>query len=222
MARCDLSQLSFSTIQRETLEKESDVPATGESQVIVAKIDDLLHFRIFDGQGKLVRSSNEGELGVQGEHLAIVKARLNGLWDKKNLTKAEQLAVVTAVASLLDYTNVRSVEFGNSGIDPWGIPFEQFDAGGLLKKKAVDARSTLPDETEVANLSELKSYLASKRIDQVAFSFLKHLASYAVGRSLSYNEIEFLKEKGIELKSSGYRMQDMIRFVIKSKLFLEK
>jgi hypothetical protein len=48
------------------------------------------------------------------------------------------------------------------------------------------------------------------------------LATYAAGRSLSYNEIEFLKEEGIELKPDGYRMQDMIRFVIKSEIFLEK
>lgn len=110
----------------------------------------------------------------------------------------------------------------HAGIDPWGIPFEQFDAGGLLKKETIDARSTLPDDTEVANLQELKAYLATDRIDQVAFSFLKHLATYAVGRSLTYNEIEFLKEKGIELKADGYRTQDMIRFVIQSPLFLEK
>ena len=111
----------------------------------------------------------------------------------------------------------------HSGIDPWGIPFEQFDAGGLFKKNAaVDARSTLPDQTEIADLNELKTYLAEDRIDQVAFSFLKHLASYAIGRSLTYNEIEFLKEHGVGLKDRDYRMQDMIRFVITSKLFLEK
>jgi hypothetical protein len=110
----------------------------------------------------------------------------------------------------------------HKGIDPWGVPFEQFDAGGLFKKTAVDARSTLPDETEVADLNELKAYLADDRIDQVAFSFLKHLTSYATGRSLTYNEIEFLKEKGIGLRAGDYRMQDMIRFVVKSELFLEK
>ncbi len=110
----------------------------------------------------------------------------------------------------------------HAGIDPWGIPFEQFDAGGLLKKESVDARSTLPDETEITDFQELRAYLADDRIDQVAFSFLKHLTSYAIGRSLSYYEIEFLKEQGIELKPNGYRMQDMIRFVIKSPMFLEK
>ncbi len=111
----------------------------------------------------------------------------------------------------------------HAGIDPWGVPFEQFDAGGLFKTGAnVDARSTLPDETEVASLNELKTYLADDRIDQVAFSFLKHLATYAAGRGLTYNEIEFLREEGIRLRVDGYRMQDMIRFVIQSEIFLEK
>ncbi|MDA0283341.1 MAG: DUF1592 domain-containing protein, partial [Planctomycetota bacterium] len=111
----------------------------------------------------------------------------------------------------------------HAGIDPWGIPFEQFDAGGLFKKDStVDAHSTLPDMTEIADLNTLKKYLAEDRIDQVAFSFLKHLASYAVGRSLTYNEIEFLKEKGIGLKPGDYLMRDMIQFVVNSELFLMK
>ena len=111
----------------------------------------------------------------------------------------------------------------HAGIDPWGIPFETFDAGGLFKKNlGVDPRSTLPDKTEIANLDELKAYLANDRIDRVAFSFLKHLAGYAVGRSLTYNEIVFLQEQSLELKPDDYRMQDMIRFVIMSELFLKK
>jgi hypothetical protein len=111
----------------------------------------------------------------------------------------------------------------HEGIDPWGIPFEHFDAGGLLKRdEKIDASSTLPDETEIADLNALKTYLAEDRIDQVAFSFLKHLSAYAIGRSLTYNEIEFLKENGVGLRAGGYRMQDMIRFVVNSKMFLEK
>jgi hypothetical protein len=110
----------------------------------------------------------------------------------------------------------------HSKIDPWGLPFEEFDAGGRLKLQAVDARSTLPDKTDVAGVSDLKRYLAQERIDQVAFSVLKHLATYATGRSLAYNELEFLRQHGLELKSHGYRMQDMIRFVVNSELFLDK
>lgn len=107
-------------------------------------------------------------------------------------------------------------------IDPWGLPLEVFDAGGRLKTEAVDARSTLPDRTELAGVVGLRGYLADDRIDQVAFSVLKHLATYACGRTPTYNELEFLKREGIKLKAAGYRLQDLVRFVVTSPLFLEK
>lgn len=110
----------------------------------------------------------------------------------------------------------------HEGIDPWGVPFEQIDAGGLFKRKAVDARSTLPDGTNVVDLNGLRDYLVNDRIDQIAFSFMKHIAGYAVGRTLTYNEIEFLKDRGLELKEDNYPMRDMIRFVIRSNVFMTK
>ncbi len=132
-------------------------------------------------------------------------------------------AHLTLRQKLEQHRNQEGCSKCHSGIDPWGFPFEKFDAGGRFKKDpSVDASSTLPDKTEIVDLNELKDYLANDRIDQVAFSFLKHLATYAIGRSLTYNEIVFLEEQGLELKPDGYRMQDMIRFVIKSELFLKK
>jgi hypothetical protein len=111
----------------------------------------------------------------------------------------------------------------HAGIDPWGLPLQQFDAGGRWHiGDALDASSTLPDQTEIADANGLKAYLADNRIDQVAFSFLKHLATYATGRSLTYNEIEFLRKRGLELKPTGYRLQDLVRFVVHSPMFLEK
>ena len=107
-------------------------------------------------------------------------------------------------------------------IDPWGVPFEEFDASGLFKASKVDARSTLPDKTEVADFAALRKYLADDRIDQVAFSVVKHLAIYATGRNLTYGELEFLRKDGLRLKADGYRMRDLIRYVVTSKLFLEK
>ncbi|MEC7565758.1 MAG: DUF1592 domain-containing protein [Planctomycetota bacterium] len=82
----------------------------------------------------------------------------------------------------------------HAGIDPWGLPFETFDAAGRFKSVAqVDSTSTLPDGTSVQNLNELKQYLTQKRLDQVAFSYLKNQTSYAIGRSRSYNELVVLK-----------------------------
>ena len=107
-------------------------------------------------------------------------------------------------------------------IDPWGIPLEAFDAGGRLKPQPADARSTLPDKTDVADYAELRTYLADDRLDQVAFSVLKHLATYAIGRTLTYTELEWLRQHGVELRPGGYRMQDLVRFVVQSPMFLEK
>lgn len=107
-------------------------------------------------------------------------------------------------------------------IDPWGVALEEFNAGGRLKTQPADARSTLPDHTEVSGANDLKRYLANNRIDQVAFSFLKHLATYASGRTLTYSERSQLKQDGLKLKADGYRMKNMIRYVVNSPLFLEK
>jgi len=57
----------------------------------------------------------------------------------------------------------------------------------------------------------------------VAFSSLKHLASYATGRSLTISEIEYLKREGRKaFGPDGYRMKDCVQFVIESPLFMEK
>ena len=111
----------------------------------------------------------------------------------------------------------------HSGIDPWGLPFEAFDASGLWKKTpTAETVSKLPDGTEVQDLTGLKAYLANDRIDQVAFSFLKHAACYAIGRSLTYSELASLQEQCRQLKPSDYRMRELLKSVIQSDLFLKK
>lgn len=137
--------------------------------------------------------------------------------------KEDDGAKFTLREKLERHRNQKGCAKCHSGIDPWGIPFETFNAGGLFKKDpAVDARSTLPDKTEIKDLNGLRAYLANDRVDQVAFSFLKHAAIYAVGRSLTYNELVFFQEQGVQLKTNDYRMQELLRFVIKSDLFLKK
>jgi hypothetical protein len=45
---------------------------------------------------------------------------------------------------------------------------------------------------------------------------------YALGRDLTYNEIELLRDEGVKLADDGYRMQDLLRWFIHSGLFQEK
>jgi hypothetical protein len=134
----------------------------------------------------------------------------------------EDTAGLTLRQRLEQHRNQNNCKQCHAKIDPWGVALEQFDAGGRWKTQPTDARSTLPDNTEVNGANDLKRYLAEDRIDQVAFSFLKELATYATGRTLSYSETAFLKQDALKLKPAGYRMQDMVRYVVNSKMFLEK
>ena len=56
----------------------------------------------------------------------------------------------------------------------------------------------------------------------VAFTLL-YLATYAAGRSLTYNEQYELRTNAVrELKANDYRMKDMVRYIARSRIFLEK
>ena len=133
--------------------------------------------------------------------------------DTKNLSLRERLE---------KHRNQPGCASCHSRVDPWGIPLEEFDAGGLAKAIKVDSRSTLPDGKEVSGFQELRKHLAQERIDQVAFGLARHLAIYANGRNLSFNELESLKKECLTLKPSGYKVRDLIHLVVKSPLFLEK
>lgn len=109
----------------------------------------------------------------------------------------------------------------HTGIDPWGLPFEEYDAGGRFHA-TTDSHSQLPDGKQVQDVAALKQYLANDRIDQVTFSVLKHVAIYAAGRNLSYNEFEVLKKKSRELSADDLRAQTLLELIINSDLFLKK
>ena len=59
-------------------------------------------------------------------------------------------------------------------------------------------------------------------MQSVAFSLLKHLSIYAMGRSLTYNEEQALREKINQKDLSECRMRDLLHEVIQSDLFLTK
>ncbi|MFM7057080.1 MAG: DUF1592 domain-containing protein [Planctomycetota bacterium] len=111
----------------------------------------------------------------------------------------------------------------HSGIDPWGLPLEQFDAGGRFRAdEAVDASSTLPDGHNVLGSAGLRSYLAEDREEQLIFSMLKHLATYAAGRTLAFSELEWLRTEAARLKATQAGSRELVHCVVSSPIFLEK
>lgn len=123
---------------------------------------------------------------------------------------------------LRQHRDVKGCVKCHEGIDPWGVAFQQYDAGGLFTGNKADAKSKLPDGVEVDGVAELQQHLLQNRLADVAFSVQKHLITYAIGRPLQYNEWVRLKENGLAGVDEDYRLQDMIRAIVHSDYFLKK
>ena len=93
---------------------------------------------------------------------------------------------------------------------------------GRVRGDRADGSSELPDGTKIRGFQELREYLLRDRQDQVAFSLAKHLAIYATGRSLTYNEMAWLRENIQQHRDSGYRICDIVRWIIHSDIFDKK
>ncbi|MFM8570726.1 MAG: DUF1592 domain-containing protein [Pirellula sp.] len=139
-----------------------------------------------------------------------------------NVPKLEDLTRLSLREKLERHRDVRGCAQCHAGIDPWGLPFEQFDASGRIRSDIVDSKTTLGNGRELADFGAFRAYLAQERLDQVAFSLAKHLAIYASGRQLTYNEMQWLRENLGQLSPSGYRVKEMVRWIIHSDLFDKK
>jgi hypothetical protein len=134
----------------------------------------------------------------------------------EHLTLEEQLEVHRDKPSCADC---------HAGIDPYGIVFEGYDGVGLRVQerngKPVDARTTLPDGTEIEGVDELKAWLLESASESFAASLVEHLFAYALGRDLDYTDEPELERILGEVESSGFRMRSVIESIVHSPSFAE-
>ena len=115
------------------------------------------------------------------------------------------------------------------GIDPWGIPLENFDAIGVWrtelkrsKTKPVDASSVLPDGTEISGLDDFRQYLIEHRKRQFSRAVVKRLAGYALGRSLDLGDEPMVQQLGQRFADGGFRLNRLIVELVASEAFQSK
>jgi len=80
------------------------IPTKGKNLIIVAAVDHVLHFRIFDGDGKKVVDTGEKRLTEQVRQIEDLRKRLEKLWPPHELTGSEKSQVIAAVTSIVGHT----------------------------------------------------------------------------------------------------------------------
>jgi hypothetical protein len=104
----DLDQIYFTRIRglrlMSSVKDASDIPTEGKDLIIVATVDNVLHFRMFDGHGRAAVDTDEKRLTEQGRQIEDLRKQLVSLWPPHELTGSEKGQVITAVTSIVGHT----------------------------------------------------------------------------------------------------------------------
>ena len=85
-----------------SLNELSCISTNENNLIIVAAVDQVLHFRIFDDAGKIVVDTNENRLKNRVQQITELREQLESLWPRhNNLTGNEKNGVITAVRLII-------------------------------------------------------------------------------------------------------------------------
>jgi multidrug efflux pump subunit AcrA (membrane-fusion protein) len=83
------------------LNDESSIPRSARNLVVVADVDHVMHFRIFDGDGKRVVDTDQTRLIDKARQIQNLKEQLDSLWSAQELNKVDKDRTTAAVASIV-------------------------------------------------------------------------------------------------------------------------
>jgi hypothetical protein len=85
-----------------------DLPAAGRELIVVARVKDALHVRIFNSDGDRVVDAGEAELSEKGPQFADLKSLLGGMWDAPRVSPIDKGKVLASLGGLVGRENVPS------------------------------------------------------------------------------------------------------------------
>jgi hypothetical protein len=117
-------------------------------------------------------------------------------------------------------------------IDPWGIPFENFDAigkwrtevnrvvgkGKMIRAKLVNT-TTLPDGENVSGNMELQEYLVERQSARFAQALVTKTLTYALGRTLEWTDSKTVDKLTAQFISDDYNIRKLLVAIVQTKSF---
>ena len=134
-----------------------------------------------------------------------------------------EIAKLTLKERIEDHRNDPACMSCHAKIDPWGIALENFDATGSwrndVRGRPVDATSRLFNGEPLDGVDGLKGFLLEDRQDQFVGALVRKLASFALGRPLSFEDTAALDRITAEVRAHGDGLATMVREIATSELF---
>ena len=134
-----------------------------------------------------------------------------------------EIAKLTLKQRIENHRNHPACMSCHSKIDPWGIAFENYDAIGSwrteIKGQPVDASSRLFNRQTLDGMDGLKRYLLSNRQDQFARAMVYKLATFALGRPLTFGDRSSVDQITADLREQGDGLATLVTLIVTSDLF---
>ena len=134
-----------------------------------------------------------------------------------------EIAKMTLKERIENHRNHAACRSCHSKIDPWGIAFENYDAVGRWRTsvggKPVDANSKLFNKQKIDGMDGLKRYLLEYRQDQFVRAVVYKLATYALGRPLTFADRSSIDKITTEVRKQDDQLAKAILLIVQSELF---
>lgn len=128
-------------------------------------------------------------------------------------------------------------------IDPWGVPFENYDASGAWRDQVlivsrsagqpkkrkkpvfektyvgIDRVSTLPDDVTINGVGELKDYLVSRRKIDFARALTERILACALSRDIDYHDEDLVNHLVDIFGKNNHSVPTLIREIVQSDEF---
>jgi len=152
---CDLRLMS-------SVKDVRDIPKAGKDLIIVAAVDNVLHFRMFDGNGKVVVDTDEKRLPEQARQIEDLRKQLAGFWPLRELAGAEKDRIITGVTSIVGHipkpAGGAADPFAEHEI-PWGRVTLRSPIDGVVIEYNIHKDEMVVDNTvnlfQIADVSQL-------------------------------------------------------------------
>jgi hypothetical protein len=101
----------------------NSIPPEGKNLIIVANVQDVLHFRAFAADGsKSVEDTVESQLPDKAPKIAELKSLLSDFWGVPELPQSDKKRVISAVKSIVGHTQKITLWFGGKRYPPYPDP----------------------------------------------------------------------------------------------------
>ncbi len=131
----------------------------------------------------------------------------------------------------------------HQNIDPWGLPFENYDASGAWRDQAlvvsqtpnqpkkrkkpvfeknfvpIDREATFPDGVTVDGIEEFKDYLVTDRKHDFAKGLTERILAYALSRDIDFHDEDLVNNLVVSFEQNGYTVPILIREIVQSEQF---